>query len=142
MIIKDEIKDVSEDEALDHILGYTCFNDVTDRALLSFQGQLTRDKGFDTFGPCGPCITTDLDPCSLTIRTYLNGNLMQEGHTGDLIFSVSFLIHYMSQCMTLFPGDIISTGTPKGVGSMGPGDIVEVTVEQIGTLRDKVEASH
>ena len=140
VIIKDQIKDVSEEEALEHILGYTCFNDVTDRGLMKFQGQLSRAKGFDTFAPCGPCIATDLDPASLTLRTYLNGKLVQEGHTRNFIFSVPFLIHYLSQCMTLFPGDIISTGTPKGVGPMKPGDVVEVTVEEIGTLRNQVEA--
>ncbi|MFH1351601.1 MAG: fumarylacetoacetate hydrolase family protein [Pseudomonadota bacterium] len=140
IVIKDRIKDVSEEEALEHVLGYTCFNDVTDRGLMKLQGQLTRAKGFDTFGPCGPCIATDLDPASLTLRTYLNGKLVQEGHTGDFIFSIPFLIHYLSQCMTLFPGDIISTGTPKGVGPLVPGDIVEVTVEGIGTLRNQVKA--
>lgn len=140
VIIKDQIKDILEEEALEHILGYTCFNDVTDRGLMRFQGQLTRAKGFDTFAPCGPCIATDLDPSSLTLRTYLNGKQVQEGHTRDFIFSIPFLIHYISQCMTLFPGDIISTGTPVGVGPMKPGDVVEVNVEEIGTLRNHVKA--
>jgi 2-keto-4-pentenoate hydratase/2-oxohepta-3-ene-1,7-dioic acid hydratase in catechol pathway len=142
VIVKNKIKDVAQEEALDHVLGYTCFNDVTDRALVKVQGQLTRAKGFDTFAPCGPCIATGLDPSSLTLRTYLNGKLVQEGNTSNLIFSVPFLIHYMSQCMTLFPGDIISTGTPKGVGPMSTGDIVEVTVEEIGILRNEVKAFH
>jgi 2-keto-4-pentenoate hydratase/2-oxohepta-3-ene-1,7-dioic acid hydratase in catechol pathway len=140
LIIKDQIKDISQEEALQHVLGYTCFNDVTERVLTKLQGQLTRSKGFDTFAPCGPCIATGLDPSSLTLRTYLNGKLVQEGHTSNLVFSVPFLIHYISQCMTLFPGDLISTGTPKGIGPMKPGDLVEVAIEGIGTLRNCLKA--
>jgi len=139
LVIKDQIKDVSQEEALDHVLGYTCFNDVTERNLTKLQGQLTRAKGFDTFAPCGPCVATGLDPSSLTVRTYLNGKLVQEGHTRNLVFPVSFLVHYISQGMTLFPGDLISTGTPKGVGPMRPGDVVEVAVEGIGTLRNRLQ---
>jgi 2-keto-4-pentenoate hydratase/2-oxohepta-3-ene-1,7-dioic acid hydratase in catechol pathway len=139
VIIKDQIKDISESDSLNHVLGYTCFNDVTERALTKIEGQLTRAKGFDTFGPCGPCIATDLDPFNTTVRTYLNGQLVQEGNTGSLIFSIPFLISYLSQCMTLFPGDIMSTGTPKGVSPMKPGDVVEVQIDGIGTLRNPVE---
>jgi 2-keto-4-pentenoate hydratase/2-oxohepta-3-ene-1,7-dioic acid hydratase in catechol pathway len=102
---------------------------------MKLPGHLTRAKGFDTFDPVGPCIATDLDPSSLTIRTYLNGELKQEGKISDLIFPIDYLIHYMSQCMTLYPRDIISTGSPPGTGSIKPGDIVEVTVKEIGVLR-------
>jgi len=139
VVIKNRIKDVSIEEALNHVLGYTCFNDITERTLTRVQGQLTRAKGFDTFAPFGPCISTGLDPANLTVRTFLNKKMVQEGWTGELVFPVPFLIHYLSQCMTLFPGDIISTGTPGGIGPMNPGDVVEVTIEGIGTLRNPVK---
>ena len=138
VVIKDKIKDVSEAEALDHVLGYTCFNDVTERNLSKAQGQLTRSKGFDTFASFGPCIATDLDPSNLTVRTFLNGKKVQEGYTGNMTFSAAFLVHYLSQCMTFSPGDIISTGTPLGVSPMVPGDVVEVTIDGIGTLTNPV----
>lgn len=139
VVIKNRIKDISEEEALEHVLGYTCFNDVTERILSSEQGQLTRSKGFDTFAAFGPCIATDSDPTNLTIETFLNGKEVQKGHTGDMVFPIAFLIHYISQCMTLYPGDIISTGTPKGVGPIVVGDVVEVKIEGVGVLTNKVE---
>ena len=142
LVIKNTIKNIPPEEAMEHVFGYTCFNDVTDRPLIKLQGQLIRGKGFDTFGPVGPCIVTDLDPSRLTIRTYLNGELKQEGEISDLIFPIDYLIHYMSQCMTLYPGDIISTGSPPGTGPIKPGDIVEVAVKEIGTLRNRVKAEH
>jgi len=141
VVIKDTIKDVAEAEALRHVLGYTCFNDVTERELSEIPGQLTRSKGFDTFAPFGPCIATDLDPTTLTLRTFLNGKLMQEGRIADMIFSIPFLIHYLSQCMTLLPRDLISTGTPRGVAAMKPGDVVEVAIDCIGVLRNPVAAA-
>ena len=140
-VIRDQIKDVPLEEAASHILGYTCFNDITERPLSVAQGQLTRSKGFDTFAPFGPCIATDLDPSTLTLRTFLNGKLMQEARLADMIFSVPYLVHYLSQCMTLFPGDIISAGTPRGVAAMKPGDVVEVAIDGIGTLRNPVTAA-
>ena len=139
-IIKHTVKDISEEEALKHVLGYTCFNDVTERELTRVQGQLIRSKGFDTFGPIGPCIATDLDPTKLTVQTYLNGQKVQEGYTGNMVFSVAFLVHYLSQCMTLYPGDVISIGTPGGIGPMKVGDILEVRIEGIGTLRNPIKA--
>ncbi len=139
-VIKDRVKDVPLDKALEHVLGYTCFNDITERELTQKQGQLTRAKGFDTFAPFGPCIATGLDSSKLTVQTYLNGKLVQEGQTENLIFSVPFLVHYLSQCMTLLPGDLISTGTPRGIGPLKPGDIVEVTIKGIGTLRNPVRS--
>lgn len=140
-VIKDKIKDVSEEEALKHVLGYTCFNDVTERELTRVQGQLTRSKGFDTFGPLGPCIVTDLDPTRLTVQTYLNGKKVQDGYTGNMVFSVAFLVAYLSQGMTLYPGDVISTGTPGGIGPMKIGDVVEVKIDGIGTLRNPIQAA-
>ena len=141
VVIKDRIKDVPPEETLMHVLGYTCFNDVTERTLSEIPGQLTRSKGFDTFAAFGPCIATDLDPSGLIVRTYLNGRLMQEGRIAGLIFSIPFLIHYLSQCMTLLPGDVISTGTPRGVAAMKPGDVVEVAIDGIGVLRNPVAAA-
>jgi 2-keto-4-pentenoate hydratase/2-oxohepta-3-ene-1,7-dioic acid hydratase in catechol pathway len=140
VVIKRQIKDVSLEEASAAILGYTCLNDVTERLLSTEQGQLTRSKGFDTFAPVGPCIATDLDPATLVLRTHLNGRLMQEAGLADMIFSMPFLVQYLSQCMTLFPGDIISAGTPRGVAAMEPGDVVEVSIEGIGVLRNPVIA--
>jgi 2-keto-4-pentenoate hydratase/2-oxohepta-3-ene-1,7-dioic acid hydratase in catechol pathway len=140
-VIKNKIKDVSEADALRHVLGYTCLNDVTERELTRVQGQLTRSKGFDTFGPLGPCIATDLDPTRLIVQTYLNGRKMQDGYTGNMVFPVAFLIAYLSQCMTLYPGDVISTGTPGGVGPMKVGDIVEVKIAGIGSLRNPIQAA-
>jgi 2-keto-4-pentenoate hydratase/2-oxohepta-3-ene-1,7-dioic acid hydratase in catechol pathway len=139
-VIKRRVKDVSLEEASGAILGYTCLNDVTERSLSTEQGQLTRSKGFDTFAPVGPCIATGLDPASLVLRTHLNGRLMQEAALADMIFSMPFLVQYLSQCMTLLPGDIISAGTPRGVAAMQPGDVVEVSIDGIGVLRNPVRA--
>ena len=141
VVIKRQIKDVSLEEAARAILGYTCMNDVTERPLSTEQGQLTRSKGFDTFAPVGPCIATDLDPATLVLRTRLNGRLMQEAKLSDMIFSIPFLVQYLSQCMTLFPGDIVSAGTPRGVAAMKPGDVVEVAIDGIGILRNPVRAA-
>ncbi len=140
VVVKNRIKNVPEADALNHVLGYTCFNDVTERILSTAQGQLTRAKGFDTFGAFGPCIATDLDPLNLTVKTFVNGKQVQDGNTGSMMFSIAFLIHYLSQCMTFYPGDIISTGTPVGVSPIVPGDVVEVSVDGIGVLTNRVEA--
>lgn len=123
-----------EDPVADRILGYTCFNDVTARDLQKKDVQFTRAKSFDTFAAVGPCIATEVDPGGLRLKTFLNGKLVQSGHTGDLIFPVPFLIRFLSRIMTLNPGDIITTGTPEGVGPMVPGDRVDVQIEGIGTL--------
>ena len=140
VVIKDRVKDVPQEDAWNHVLGCTCFNDVTERELTRLQGQLTRAKGFDTFASFGPCIATGLDPSTLMVRTFLNGKLVQEDRTSTMVFSVPFLIHYLSQCMTLLPGDVIATGTPKGIGPMKVGDVVEVSIEGIGILRNPVKA--
>jgi 2-keto-4-pentenoate hydratase/2-oxohepta-3-ene-1,7-dioic acid hydratase in catechol pathway len=127
-----------DDEANDYILGYSCFNDVTARDLQTKDVQFTRAKSFDTFAAVGPCIATDVDPSRLSIKTFLNGKLKQSGNTRNLIFSVSFLVRFVSNIMTLNPGDIITTGTPAGIGPMVPGDRVDVQIEGIGTLSNKV----
>ncbi|MFI5341719.1 MAG: fumarylacetoacetate hydrolase family protein [Candidatus Methylomirabilales bacterium] len=141
VVIKDQIKEVPLEEASRYILGYTCFNDITERPLSAAQGQLTRSKGFDTFAPVGPCIATALDLSAATLRTSLNGTVKQEACLADMIFSVPYLVHYLSQCMTLFPGDLISAGTPRGVAAMKPGDVVEVSIDGIGVLRNPVRAA-
>ncbi|MBU2600004.1 fumarylacetoacetate hydrolase family protein [bacterium] len=134
LVIKDKVKNVSVKEAPNYILGYTCFNDVTARDLQKKDGQWTRAKSFDTFSPLGPKIISDLDPTNLDIALYLNGELKQSSHTSNLIFSPFYLISFISQIMTLLPGDIIATGTPAGIGPMKIGDKVEVKIEKIGSL--------
>ncbi|MCL6622261.1 MAG: fumarylacetoacetate hydrolase family protein [Syntrophobacterales bacterium] len=132
---------VPEEEALAYVLGYTCINDVTARDLQKKDGLFTRAKGFDTFAPLGPWIETDIpDPHRLQVETWVNGERRQQGNTRDLIFGVPRLIAFISRIMTLLPGDVIATGTPAGVGPLRPGDLVEVWVEGIGTLRNPVSA--
>jgi 2-keto-4-pentenoate hydratase/2-oxohepta-3-ene-1,7-dioic acid hydratase in catechol pathway len=126
---------VSAKDARQHVLGFTCLNDVTARDLQRIDGQFTRSKGFDTFAPMGPAIATDVDPADLQIETRLNGGRRQFSRTSQLIFSCEELVSYISHIMTLEPGDVITTGTPSGVGPMKPGDVVEVEIEKIGCLR-------
>jgi len=123
-----------EDPVEDVILGYTCFNDVTARDLQKKDVQFTRAKGFDTFAAVGPCIASGLDPAGLRLKTFLNGKLVQSGTTSQLIFSIPFLVRFLSRIMTLNPGDLIATGTPAGVGPASPGDRVDVQIEGIGVL--------
>ncbi|MEL7561680.1 fumarylacetoacetate hydrolase family protein [Dehalogenimonas sp. 4OHTPN] len=129
---------IPQKAARDHVLGYTCFNDVTARDLQRIDGQWTRAKSFDTFAAVGPWIETEVDPSRLNIETFLNGERKQHGNTSDLIYHIDFLIHFISHVMTLLPGDIIATGTPSGIGPMKIGDTVEVRIDGIGTLRNKV----
>jgi len=131
-------KDVFEGEARGYVLGYTCFNDVSDRHAQRDDGQWTRAKGYDTFAPTGPCIETDIAPDDLKLETYLNGELKQSARTSDLIFGVSKLVSFISGVMTLLPGDVIATGTPSGIGPLNAGDVVEVRIEGIGALRNYV----
>ena len=123
-----------------YVLGYTCLNDVTARDLQKSDGQWTRGKGFDTFCPIGPVIETDFDPAKATIETFINGQRRQSAPATDMIFFVTFLIPWISRMMTLLPGDIVSTGTPAGIGPLNAGDIVEVIIGGIGTLRNPVVA--
>jgi 2-keto-4-pentenoate hydratase/2-oxohepta-3-ene-1,7-dioic acid hydratase in catechol pathway len=121
-----------------YILGYTCLNDVTARDIQRLDVQFTRGKGFDTFCPFGPIIETSVDPTGATVETFVNGIRKQHGHTSEMIFSLDVIIRYIAQVMTLEPGDAIATGTPSGVGSLAAGDVVEVSVSGIGTLRNPV----
>ena len=138
VVMKKSARRVLPEEALDYVLGYTCFNDITARDLQSRDGQWTRAKGFDTFAPIGPCIETELDPDNVPVETYLNGQLKQQGNSNDLIFSVREVISFVSDVMTLLPGDVIATGTPGGIGPMSVGDTVEVRIAPIGILRNRV----
>jgi len=122
-----------------YILGYTCVNDVTARDLQKKDGQWSRAKGFDTFCPAGPLVTDEIDPwAGVGIETRVNGELKQQGNTRDFIFTLDNVIRYIAQAMTLFPGDLIPSGTPSGVGPMVAGDVVEVSVERIGDLKNPV----
>lgn len=138
VVIGRRAKKVRPTEAGDYILGLTCANDVTARDLQKTDAQWTRGKGFDTFCPLGPHLALDLDPGGLLLRTWLNGELRQEASTREMIFDVGEILAYISAVMTLEPGDVILTGTPKGVGQLKPGDVVEVEIEGIGTLRNSV----
>jgi 2-keto-4-pentenoate hydratase/2-oxohepta-3-ene-1,7-dioic acid hydratase in catechol pathway len=128
----------SSDDPLSYVLGYTCVNDVTARDLQRKDVQFTRGKSFDTFCPVGPWIETKINPANVAVETRLNGELKQKGNTADMAFPVSFLIRYISEIMTLYPGDLIATGTPAGVSRMKDGDTVEVEVAGIGVLRNLV----
>ena len=122
-----------------YILGYTCVNDVTARDLQNKDGQWSRAKGFDTFCPVGPLVTDEIDPwMGVGVETRVNEDVRQQGNTRDFIFPLDAVIRYIAQAMTLFPGDLIPTGTPSGVGPLVAGDVVEVNVEGVGTLRNSV----
>ncbi|WP_089611158.1 fumarylacetoacetate hydrolase family protein [Dehalobacterium formicoaceticum] len=138
VVIKKTGKNIPEAESLDYVLGYTCSNDVTARNIQPKDGQWTVSKSFDTFCPLGPVIVTDLPWNELDISSRLNGVLKQQSNTKNLIFGIPYLIHYLSQVMTLLPGDVIITGTPSGIGAMEIGDEVSVTIEGIGTLTNLV----
>jgi 2-keto-4-pentenoate hydratase/2-oxohepta-3-ene-1,7-dioic acid hydratase in catechol pathway len=134
---------VSPAEALDHVFGYTCCNDVTAAEVLNRDAsfaQWVRAKSYDTFCPLGPCITTGLNPEDLVVKTWLNGQLRQEYPVRDIRFSVPRLISMISHDMTLEPGDVILCGTSVGVGSMKPGSTVEVEIEGIGKLSNRFES--
>jgi len=138
IVIRDRISRIPPEASRDHILGYTCANDVTARDLQKTDGQWTRAKSFDTFCPLGPWIETDLDPGDLLVESYLNGERRQSSRTSQFIFGVDHLVSFISQVMTLEPGDLIITGTPAGIGPMQAGDEVEVRIEGIGSLKNRV----
>src|SRR5271167_1691220 len=129
----------ADEDVRPYILGYTCVNDVTARDLQNKDGQWTRAKGFDTFCPVGPVVTDEINPWSgVGVETRVNGDARQQGNTRDFIFSLDVIIRYISQAMTLVPGDLVATGTPKGVGPVVAGDVIEVSVEGLGILRNPV----
>jgi len=140
VVIRRKARFVSEQEATRVILGYTCLNDVTARDIQSKEQRFTRAKGFDTFCPIGPWLVTGISPLNRRIRTYVNGEVKQDGDSRDMLHGVWALVSFISRVMTLEPGDVIATGTPQGVGKIVPGDRVEVEIEGIGTLSNPVIA--
>jgi 2-keto-4-pentenoate hydratase/2-oxohepta-3-ene-1,7-dioic acid hydratase in catechol pathway len=133
-------REVPPSRVRDVVLGFTCANDVTARDLQRSESQWGRAKGFDTFCPLGPWVSTDVDPADLAITTTVNGELKQAGRTSQMVRSVDELVSHISMAMTLLPGDVILTGTPAGVGPLAIGDQVSVTIEQVGTLTNRVVA--
>jgi 2-keto-4-pentenoate hydratase/2-oxohepta-3-ene-1,7-dioic acid hydratase in catechol pathway len=132
---------VSQEDAPKFLLGYTCGNDVTARDLQEKDGQWTRAKGFDGFCPVGPWVETELDPSDLEVACRVNGEVRQAGRTSAMVFPPAVVVSYVSQVMTLLPGDVILTGTPAGIGPLADGDEVEVEVEGIGVLANPVVSS-
>ena len=151
VVIGRRAKDVTREHALDYVLGYTCFNDVSARDFQFADGQWQRGKSCDTFAPMGPTIVTAdevADPHKLSIKLVLNGQAMQDSNTDQFIFGIPELIEFLSQTITLEPGDVIATGTPPGVGFarkppvfLKPGDNMEVVIESVGTLNSPVVAA-
>ncbi len=138
IVIKRTARHVAEGDADRYILGYTCGNDVTARDLQVQDGQWTIPKGFDTFMPLGPVITDEVDSDNLPITTRLNGVVKQASNTANLIFKCRYLVSYLSNIMTLLPGDVIMTGTPGGIGPMRIGDVVEIDIAGVGVLSNPV----
>jgi 2-keto-4-pentenoate hydratase/2-oxohepta-3-ene-1,7-dioic acid hydratase in catechol pathway len=136
VVIKAQATKVSEKDAMKYVLGYTCCNDVSARDWQKNDSQWSRAKGSDTFAPIGPWIETELNPSNVKLEAYLNGECKQQVNTSDLIFPVPALVSYISQYITLYAGDVIATGTPAGIGPMKSGDIIEIKVEGVGTLRN------
>lgn len=138
VVIGRQAKSVPVDKAEQYIFGYTCGNDVTARDLQRRDGQWARSKSFDTFCPLGPHIESDINPGDLKIELRLNGEEKQSSRTGQMVFGIPQLVEFISEIMTLFPGDVILTGTPFGVGKMKPGDVAEVEIEGIGVLTNQI----
>jgi 2-keto-4-pentenoate hydratase/2-oxohepta-3-ene-1,7-dioic acid hydratase in catechol pathway len=138
IVIGKQARLISEHQAEECIFGYTCANDVTARDLQQKDGQWTRAKSFDTFLPLGPWIETELNPEELEVELRLNGEIKQKSNTRNFIFPVNYMVSFISQVMTLEPGDVIITGTPPGVGAMEQGDEVTVWIQGIGELKNFV----
>ncbi len=138
IVISRTCKNVEKENALDYIFGYSIANDVSDRILQNLDVQWTRAKGFDTYCPMGDCIATGIDGQNLAIKTTLNGVIVQDGNSNEMINKIDETIAFVSNIMTLKQGDIILTGTPAGVGQINDGDTVEVEIEGIGKLTNKV----
>ncbi|WP_144714192.1 fumarylacetoacetate hydrolase family protein [Curtobacterium pusillum] len=142
IVIGSLAKNVTREDFASVILGYTIANDVTARDLQARDGQWTRSKGFDTFCPLGPAIETEIDPSDIRIETRVDGDLRQVGSTSEMVHDIPSLIEFISSIWTLLPGDVILTGTPAGVGEIRDGEVVEVTIEGLGTLKNPVIARH
>ena len=137
-VISKPCKNVTPEQAKEYVFGYTALNDVTARDLQKVDGQWTRAKSFDTFCPFGPYIDTDFDPSGRRVQSILNGQVKQDGNTNDMRFDTFELISFISQCMTLLPGDVIATGTPAGIGPMQKGDTIEIRIEGLEPLVNKI----
>jgi 2-keto-4-pentenoate hydratase/2-oxohepta-3-ene-1,7-dioic acid hydratase in catechol pathway len=140
LVIGKRARNVSREDAMNYVLGYTCVNDVTARDLQKKDGQWTRGKGFDTFCAVGPCLVPkdELRIEELRIRTLLDGEVKQDGYAREMIFPVDAILSYVTAFMTLEPGDLIATGTPPGVGPLQPGSKVRIEIEGIGVLENEV----
>jgi 2-keto-4-pentenoate hydratase/2-oxohepta-3-ene-1,7-dioic acid hydratase in catechol pathway len=136
VVIGQRVYQTSPDDAMDYVRGYTCANDVTAQDLIEADGLWARGKSFDTFCALGPCLATGLDPAELLISCKVNGETRQMSSTHDMIFTVPRIVAFVSSIMTLLPGDVILTGTPAGAGRLAGGDVVEIEIEGIGTLRN------
>lgn len=141
LVIGRRIKNWPQEAWLSALAGVCCANDVTARDLQKKDRQFARSKSFDTFCPAGPAIVPGLDASDLAIQTRVNGSVRQSARTSDMVFSPAFLVAYISRMMTLCPGDLILTGTPAGVGPLSPGDLVEVEIERVGVLCNRVAAA-
>lgn len=139
LVVGKRARNVKPEDFAQYVLGYTILNDVTARDLQRQDGQWTRGKGFDTFAPIGPVITDEVDPSNLRITTRLNGKTVQDSNTSRFLFSLGEIFSFVTRFTTLLPGDVVTTGTPEGVGGMADGDVVEVCIEGIGTLRNVVK---
>lgn len=138
VVIRRHAKGVKAKDFAGYVLGYTCLNDVTARDVQRHDGQWTRGKSMDGFGPVGPWVTDEVNPAALNVTTRLNGQVVQQGNTADFITSIPNLVEFITASMTLEPGDVIATGTPAGIGPMIPGDTVEVDIEGIGILKNHI----
>src|SRR4030095_8799038 len=139
VVIGRNSKNIGDDEdPFQYVQGYACLNDVTARDLQKKDGQFARSKSYDTFCPIGPHIESELDVRDISVECRINGNVKQTGRTSQMVFSVQFLIRYISRQMTLKAGDVIATGTPSGVSKLSAGDVCEVEIEGIGTVRNPI----
>lgn len=138
VIIKKRGRDIARRDLKNYIFGYTCLNDVTARDLQKKDGQWTRAKSFDTFCPIGPYAVTNIDPSLIKIESFLNGQKKQSSDTSKMVFSCEMLVEFISRIMTLETGDVIATGTPGGIGTMTAGDEIEIRIEKIGSLINRV----
>lgn len=138
IVIRKRAKNVKEEDFAEYILGYTCLNDVTARDVQKGDGQWTRGKSMDGFAPVGPLVTDEVDGRDVAIETRLNGTVVQSSRTSRFMTGIPALLAYITASMTLEPGDVIATGTPAGIGAMHPGDVVEVEIEGVGVLRNRV----